>query len=168
MSILNISFIARTRRNHALEHATIHVLSQQHALQGVNLVGRSTPYGYYIYGDVTTEQVSAAAHEALRRLKEGERRLAIHPGCGTNLVTSGLLAGGGAFVALGGRNKRWDWDRLPAAMLATMLALLVAQPLGPLVQERITTSPDVGDMTITHVQNISRGGVTAHKISTQS
>jgi hypothetical protein len=166
MSILNVSFIARTRRNHALEHATIHVLSQRHP--GVNLVGRSTHNGYYIYGDVMTEQVAAAASEALRRLKEGERRLAIHPGCGTNLVTSGLLAGGGAFVALGGRSKRWDWDRLPAVLLATTLALIVAQPLGPLVQERITTSPDVGDMTITSVQNVSRGGITVHRVATRS
>ncbi len=166
MSILDISFIARTRRNHALEHATIHVLSQHHP--GVNLVGRSTPNGYYIYGDVTTEQVTAAAHEALSRLKGGERRLAIHPGCGTNLVASGTLAGAGAFVAMGGRNKRWDWERLPAALMAAMLALVVAQPLGPIIQERITTLPDVGDLVITGVQEVSRGGIKMHKVSTRS
>jgi uncharacterized membrane protein len=166
VNILNISFIARTRRNHALEHATIHVLSQHRP--GINLVGRSTPNGYYIYGSATTEQVRAAANEALARLKAGEHRLAIHPGCGTNLVASGTLAGASAFVAMSGRSKRWDWDRLPAAMLATMAALIVAQPLGPLLQEHVTTSPDVGDLTITGVQDVSRGQLSVHKVSTRS
>ncbi len=166
MSILDIGFIARTRRNHALEHATIHVLSQRHP--GISLVGRSTPFGYYIYGEVTTDQVAAGANEALRRLKAGERRLAIHPGCGTNLVTSGMLAGGGAFVAMGGRSKKWSWDRLPVVLSVTMIALVLAQPLGPIVQERITTLPDVGELGITGVQDVSRGGIKAHRISTQS
>jgi uncharacterized membrane protein len=166
VNILDIPFIVRTRRNHALEHATIHVLSQR--CPGINLVGRSTPHGYYIYGSATTEQVSASAHEALERLKAGEHRLAIHPGCGTNLVTSGMLAGASAFVAMSGRSKRWDWDRLPAAMLATMAALIAAQPLGPMLQEHVTTSPDVGDMTITSVQDVSRGDLGVHKISTRS
>lgn len=166
MSILDIPIIARIRRNHALEHATIHVLSQHHA--GISLVGRSTPNGYYIYGPVTDEQVASAAQEALQRLKSGERRLAIHPGCGTNLVTSGMLAGSGAFIAMGGRDKRWDWDRLPLALAAATLAMLLSQPLGPMLQERITTSADVDSLAITGVQDVSSGRIRAYKVSTRS
>lgn len=165
MSVLEISFIARMRRNHALEHATIHVLSQRHP--GLSMVGRSTPNGYYIYGEATTQQVEAAANEALGRLKAGERRLAIHPGCGTNLVTSGMLAGSGVFAAMGGRSKRWSWERLPLALLTATLALMVAQPLGPIIQERITTLADMGDMTITGVKQVSHGGLTVHQVTTQ-
>lgn len=166
MGILDIPFIARTRRNHALEHATIHMLARNHP--GKNLVGRSTPNGYYIYGDVTTDQVAEAAAEALARLKTGERRLAIHPGCGTNLVTSSLLAGSGVFVALGGRNRRWGLERLPMAIMAALVGLVLAQPVGPIVQERITTLPEVEELVITGVQDVSRGGIPMHKISTRS
>ena len=37
--------------------------------------------------------LAAAVDEALRRMQAGERELAVHPGCGTNIVASGLLAG---------------------------------------------------------------------------
>ena len=30
MGLLGIPFVARTRRHHALEHATIHILNQRH------------------------------------------------------------------------------------------------------------------------------------------
>ena len=36
--------IDRTRRNHALEHATIHVLSEHH--KGFSAQGNSTPNGF--------------------------------------------------------------------------------------------------------------------------
>ena len=50
-----------------------------------------------LLGDVPTEQVESAVREALQRLKAGERGLAVHPNCGTNLATTGLLATSLAF-----------------------------------------------------------------------
>ena len=84
--------INRIRRNHGLEHATIHVLSEGH--KRFSAQGNSDHRGFHlnIYGDVTEEEVAAAVAEAHRRLRAGERHLAVHPNCGTVLVTTAMLA----------------------------------------------------------------------------
>jgi hypothetical protein len=168
MSILDWPLVARTRRNHGLEHATVHILSERHP--GIGIIGRSTPYCYYIYGNLTAEQIQSAAAEALIRLRAGESHLAIHPGCGTNLVVSGTLAGAAAFTAVnvGHRRDRDRWDTLPFAMAAATVALLLAQPLGPLLQERITTSADMGAMEILGVWRVNSSGVPVHRVDTRS
>ena len=86
------STINRIRRNHGLEHATIHVLSEGH--KRFSAQGNSDHRGFHlnIYGDVTEEEVAAAVAEAHRRLRAGERQLAVHPNCGTVLVTTAVLA----------------------------------------------------------------------------
>ena len=166
MSILDMPLIAKTRRNHGLEHATVHILSERHP--GVAIAGRSTPSGYYSYGDLTVEQVQSAAEEALARLRAGESRLTIHPGCGTNLVASGMMAGVAAFAATGLGKRRGRWESLPTAITAATLALLVAQPVGPLLQERITTSADMSTMQILGVWRTNSGGLPVHRVDTQS
>ncbi|MER3469342.1 MAG: hypothetical protein C4314_05250, partial [Thermoflexus sp.] len=67
MGLLEWSPVRRIRRNHALEHATVHLLSQR--FPGQPMAGRSTPSGFYLYGNVPMEAVVAAAHEALERLR---------------------------------------------------------------------------------------------------
>ena len=94
MSVLNMPVVARVRRNHALEHATIHVLSQHD--RTLRLVGRSSPSGFHIYGQVDTQVLASAVSEALVRLQSGEVELAVHPRCGTNLAAdrrAGRLGG---------------------------------------------------------------------------
>ena len=54
--LLGIPAVDRTRRNHGLEHATITILSQR--IRGVSLVGRSTPNGFHLYGNVSTDALS--------------------------------------------------------------------------------------------------------------
>lgn len=161
--------LSRIRRNHALEHATIHVLSRRFPKK--NLIGRSDSSGFYIYGNITTAELQEAVHEALVRLHRGERRLAIHPNCGTNLVTSATLAGSASFFALLG-SKDEDWrdrlDRLPLAVMATVVALIAAQPLGRLAQERLTTIADPGNLEITAIETMRRGGLTLHRVLTSS
>jgi len=128
------------------------------------------PHCIYIYGDLTAEQIQSAASEALARLRAGESHLVIHPGCGTNLVTSGTLAGAAAFTVInvGQRRSRTRWETLPTAILATTLALLIAQPLGPFLQERVTTSADMSTMEILGVWRTNTGGVPVHRIDTRS
>src|SRR5450432_4134839 len=87
--VLDLPLIRRTRRNHGLEHATIHILSQR--VSNLKMAGRSTDSGFVLLGDAPTEQVEAAVREALRRMSAGEHGLAVHPNCGTNLVTTGLM-----------------------------------------------------------------------------
>lgn len=163
MSLLDLTPVRRTRRNHGLEHATIHVLSARHP--GLPMAGRSTPYGFYLYGNVATEDLASAAEEALRRMRNGEPHLAVHPGCGTNYLTSGVFAGIGAFAALGlgGRSR---WERLPNAIVATTLALIVSAPVGPMLQARVTTTGDMADLEIVSVRKLP--GRVTHYVATRS
>ena len=159
--------IGRMRHNHAVEHATMHILSE--ALPGIGLVGRSTPYGFYIYGEVPTETVLSAAREGLRRLQAGERRLAVHPNCGTSLVVSGAMAGLGSFIILGRKTKSF-WERLrllPVACAAATLGIVMARPLGPVVQARLSTSANVRSMRITGATGTRRAGIFAHFVRTE-
>ena len=149
------------RQNHSLEHATMHILSWHNPY--LQAAGRTTAAGFYIYGQVDTQLVANAATEALVRLQQGESHLAVHPRCGTNLAVTAILAGTAAFgVTLGRRRSRLD--QLPMALTAAMLAAVAAQPLAHIIQERVTTTPELDGVTILDVQRRERGVVVIHKV----
>jgi uncharacterized membrane-anchored protein len=52
------------------------------------------------------------------------------------------------------------------AVVLTMLALIVAQPLGNTFQEYLTTDPDPGMMEVTSVRLITRGQANFHRVLT--
>ncbi|MFP3854792.1 MAG: DUF6391 domain-containing protein [Anaerolineales bacterium] len=166
--ILNLPVLSRIRRNHGLEHATIHLLTASGNKR--ILVGRSDGDGFLLYGDTTTEEVKQAAYDALDRLRRGERHLAIHPNCGTNLLTAGMLSGMAAFLSLGGMRKQEGWSdrlfRLPGAIILTTLALILAQPLGTAAQRHLTTDGDPGELEIVEVRPMSISGQTIHRVRT--
>ena len=165
---LKLPLVTRVRQNHALEHATLHVLGERYGV--IVLVGRSSRRGFSIYGNVSTESILAAAQEGLRRLKTGQRHLAIHPNCGSNLAVAGTLAGLGAFLALWGRSKsRLErLSRLPLVCAAATLGVILAQPLGPLFQAQITTQASVGTLRIVAVTQNKRAGILVHHIHTEA
>jgi len=148
------------RQNHALEHATISLLLTQ--LEGkIRLVGRAGLTGFYLYGDIPTEVLEDAAREALRRLQEGEEELAVSPMCGTNLVVAGLAAGIASMIA--GRGHR-GLSKFNRVVMASVIAMLVAQPLGRLAQKHITTTADLGNVSIVRVTKRGDGRRTRHKV----
>lgn len=159
MTIHNI--VTAVRQNHALEHATIHLLSRR--LRDVRVMGRSTPSGFVVYGPVSTPDIANAASEALARLQSGEAHLAVHPRCGTNLAVTGVLAGTAAFGSTLGR-PRSRLERLPWSLMAATLAALVAQPLAHQVQRHITTSPDLTGVFIKDIKRVERGGMLLHRV----
>lgn len=166
-SILNQQSISRIRRNHGLEHATMTILSQR--FPNIPMAGRSNTGGFWLLGEVSTEAVQEAVTEALGRLKAGEHHLAVHPHCGTNYVVSGTLAGlaGATAMSRVGPRFRDKLDRLPlAASLATM-ALIISQPLASLLQARLTTSGEPGDLEVAEIVPTRRGGLMAHHVITQ-
>lgn len=130
------SWMERVRRNHALEHATMHLLPRYRP--GVQLVARSGLDGFYVYGDVDRQTLESAAQEALARLQAGEAELAVHPRCGTNLATAGLLGGLASFLVMLKRDRS-PWDKLPQVLLVSMAAVVLAQPLGLFLQRWVTT-----------------------------
>jgi len=161
MNILEIPLIARIRRNHALEHATIHVLAEHNSRR--RLAGRTTTRGFYLFAEVETEEVAAAVSEALARLQRGEHTLAVHPRCGTNLATAGVLAGLFSFVVMSGRPKS-RLAKLPQTIMAATIAVIAAQDLGPAVQKHITTLPEVAGVTIEEITRQRRGNAVIHHV----
>ncbi len=155
-------FVHSARQNHALEHATVHVLSRANPY--VRIMGRSTDSGFFIYGGVSTQELAKAATEALARLQQGENHLAIHPRCGTNIAVTGLLSGLAAFGATLGR-PRSRWERLPMALTAATVAAIFAQPLAQMAQERVTTSTDVGGLYIANITRQERASYVVHKVT---
>ncbi|PKN95322.1 MAG: hypothetical protein CVU44_01175 [Chloroflexi bacterium HGW-Chloroflexi-6] len=154
INILQAPYIHPTRRNHAIEHATIHILSAR--FPGKGMGGHSNPTGFFIIGDLPTEQVREAVTEALARLKNGEARLAIHPGCGTNYaVTGGLAALAALYGFIGTKNTRERIERLPLVTILAALAFMLGQSLGPVLQQKVTTDADPGDLAIVDIYPIT-------------
>jgi predicted transcriptional regulator len=154
----------RTRRNHGLEHATVGVLIQRLG-PTIRLVARSTPRGFYIYGQLPTEAVRAAVDEALARLRAGEAELAVSPLCGTNIAVAGLLAGLSS-VAMASAARR-PLDRLVGAVVAGTFAVLLAQPLGRLAQAWLTTSADMRGLRVRRVERFDAGRIPVHWVETE-
>jgi Domain of unknown function (DUF6391) len=166
-SVLEYPAISRIRRNHGLEHATLHILSQRHPK--LPLAGHSDTRGFWILGDVSTEDVQSAVQEAMQRMQAGEHNLAVHPNCGTNFVTSGILASLAAFVAMFGAGRRFRdrLERLPLAASLATVALIISQPLGLRIQERVTTSGELAGLKVAQITPSRRGRMQAHRVLTQ-
>ncbi len=167
LSLIDVSPLSRIRRNHGLEHATLHVLSRRHPQ--LPMAGHSDVAGFWIVGDVSTEEMQLAVREALYRLRNGEHRLAIHPNCGTTFATAGLLAGTAAAAAMFGAGGRLrdKLDRLPLAISMATLALFLAQPVGLLLQERFTTSGYPDSLEIVDISSRRRGRMVFHRVLTE-
>lgn len=163
--ILDLPLILETRRNHALEHATIHILAAKYPNR--HLAGHSNPTGFYILGDVTTDDLQSAVTEAWTRLRAGEDQLAVHAGCGTNFATTVLLAGTLAWFPLSGsKSMRRRFWMLPFAVAFGVLGYVLSQPMGPWLQAKITTEADLGSLQIRDIIPIRRRGVAVHRVIT--
>jgi hypothetical protein len=165
--ILGAPAVSSIRRNHGLEHATLNILSQRHPK--ANLAGHSNTRGFWLLGDVPTEDVKSAVEEALRRMGAGEHNLAVHANCGTNFVTAGTIAGIAGALAMAGVGRRWNerLERLPLAASLATVALILSQPLGLKIQERVTTCGEPGSLQVIDIIPTRRGRIKAHQIITR-
>jgi hypothetical protein len=160
--ILDLPYILETRRNHALEHATLHVLARTHR---ISMAGHSNPTGFFILGDLLTEDIHTAVNEAYSRLKAGESGLAIHPGCGTNLVATAFLPATMAWVPIqGARSTRWRLMLIPLALVFGVFGFFLSKPLGTWLQRYITTEADLGNMQVIDVTLVRKG---VHRVITK-
>ena len=152
--------ILMLRQVHALEHATVWVLSKLDAQttgtsnQDDNelLGGLSTEQGFYLYGQVNKASLQRAVHLALQRLTSGEGDLAVHPRCGTNVSVGMLLVAG---LALGFHLllPRSPIEQLLGLGVAATTAAQLAPELGILAQRYVTTAIPfnlaIEDITVT-------------------
>jgi hypothetical protein len=143
--LFKMLFDKKVRKNHALEHATARVLSYR-GYPG--LAGEADGRGFSIRGLPDPSLVFDAAKEARDRLVSGESELAIHPRCGTTVVVVNTLSSL-IFIALLIATGSMS-------LLSVILALVVAQFLGPMVspwvQRHVTTDPDVRSLRVAGVE----------------
>ncbi|NWF59851.1 MAG: hypothetical protein HXY43_11325 [Fischerella sp.] len=143
--------ILMLRQVHALEHATVWVLSESKSthpplvtssnfqIDNELLSGLSTDRGFFLYGEVNISDLRRAVTLALHRLTNGEWHLAVHPRCGTNLSVAMLLTAGlavGAHVLL----PRGPIEQLVGLGLAATTAAELAPNIGALAQRYLTTA----------------------------
>ncbi len=169
MSILGLQPVRRVRQNHAVEHATITLLMARNS--GLPLIGgRSNHRGFYVFGEVETARLEAAAAEALARLQQGEAELAIHPNCGTNLVTTGAMTGLAAIIAnaISRRRQAGLPDRVAAAVLAATAAVVASRPVGLRLQRDVTTLADVANLRIESITRRQLGRMVIHFVALEA
>src|SRR5947199_10570003 len=146
MNIEDIVLSRRVRKNHALEHATITILSGMVPSLGVS--ARSFSNGFVIFGDVDLGLLRLAADEALSRLQAGEAELAIHPNCGTNIVVGVSLVTLGTLFGLASNQPR---TRVATAAASSIAGLMAARPVGQYVQRHLTTLPELTGVRVTEI-----------------
>jgi len=154
---------AAVRQNHALEHATIVLLSRKYP--DVRLAGISFAAGFFVFGDVPTEAVFPAAQEALNLLRTTSPELAIHERCGTNLAVTAMLTGLSAMTVA---RLRRPFGTANNVILATTAAMILSRPLGLSVQRHVTTQTPNASMKIIEVKPFSFFGTPAHFVSTDN
>jgi hypothetical protein len=152
-------FVGDVRRNHALEHATVQLLIARLGPE-LRLVGRASGDGFRLYGYVPAQALAECTREALNRLQRGEAHWAVTPLCGTNLATAGILASL-ATLLVASRTK----EKVANGIAAGIAAVTVAQPLGRIIQEKLTTSPDLADTELVAIE--SRADSRYHRIRTR-
>lgn len=161
--ILDLPPVLATRRNHALEHATLHVLESK--FPDRHLAGHSNPTGFFIFANVSTDDLKSAITQALSRLRAGERNLAIHAGCGTNMATSMVMSSLMAFVPISGRKSTLARMLLiPVGVVFALFGYALSQPVGPWLQANVTTEADMGDLRVADVVPVRKG---VHRVLTQ-
>ncbi len=151
------------KQNHALEHATIVLLSRKYS--DVRLAGISFAAGFFVFGDVPTEAILPTAQEALNLLRTTSPELAIHERCGTNLAVTALLAGLSAMTVA---KMRRPYGTFNNVVLATTAAIILGRPLGLIVQRYVTTQTPNVSMTIKDVRPLSVFGTAAHFVNTDN
>ena len=160
--ILDLPPVLATRRNHALEHATLHVLEDRQPDR--HLAGHSNPTGFFIFANVTTEELKNSITQALTRLRAGESNLAIHAGCGTNMATSLLMSSFFAFLPVSGRKSTLSRVlMMPVGVLFAVVGYALSQPMGPWLQANVTTEADMGDLRVLEVVPVRKG---VHRVMT--
>ena len=150
-----ITALTHMRKNHAIEHATIHLLSKM--LPGRRFSGVALPTGFWIAGVADLEDIRKAAEVGLARLANGEARLAVHPNCGTNIVVSAFIGAAASLTALELHDDDEECglgDTFSSLLAGGMIGAFAGRPLGPRAQQYVTTDADVSGMSI--------AGITCH------
>ena len=157
------SALQRIRRNHAIEHATMHMLSR--AGVATRLAARSDWRGLTFYGDIDAETLRRAITGGFVALETGHRGLAVHPRCGSMVSIPLMLGLLSAWLAQSGLRRGASLARGLFTLAGIASAALLARPLGEWVQAHVLTSGKVGDARLISIRPSRRGPLTLHRVT---
>lgn len=157
------------RRNHALEHATIHFLERAGAPL---LSGRADKGGFRIFGRVTAPEIRQAFAEVAVRIEGGMPLPYLSPRCGSNRLTALVL---GTALLLGVTLASVVL-RPPVAVSAFALAAAVAtfhhwrDRVGQWAQDRFFMATDFETASVRNIRQVrgsNRGGRLLYDVRTR-
>ncbi len=155
------SVLQRIRRNHAIEHAALHLLARTPMSR--RLAARSDGRGLTFYGEVDSATLSKAINGGLLALSMGQNSLAIHRRCGSMLSIAVLLGLLAAWLAQSGFRRGASTTRRALTLAGVVAAALVAQPLGEAVQRHVLTDADTGRARLVAIYASRRGPLAIHR-----
>lgn len=171
--------ILMLRQVHALEHATVWMLSNLESARknpankinmelddNAEIGGISTETGFYLYGEINPLKLKRAVILALNRLKQGEWNLALHPRCGTNASVAIFLTTG-AIVTNYILMPREPLGQILGLGLAATIANWLAPDIGMSVQKYLTTSIPFNLKIREIAETVDNLGRPAHFVSLQ-
>jgi hypothetical protein len=160
--LINLPFVAaafrafhvdrEVRRNHVLEHATIHFLE---ATCKRRLSGRTARDGFRVCGHSSSREIKKAFDEVRRTVRAGDPLPYISPRCGSNVVSALGLA---LFVALV-RLLVQPPLMVRASALAGVVVFLVGMRhgIGNWVQRRFFMATDFDEVSLREVREVQAG-----------
>lgn len=139
-----------TKRNHALEHATILQLERR---SGKRFSGRATSSGFRISGPASHDEVRAAFDEVSRSVRAGAPLLYISPRCGSNIVTAlGMALGLLLSLAIGSVILQPSLsDRVVGLVIVLAVFVALRRGLGNAIQRRFFMAVDFTDVSLRSV-----------------
>lgn len=145
---------AATKRNHALEHATIVALE---ARDRRRLSGRASATGFRLSGRVSIDDVRGAFGRVQQTIRAGEPLACVTPRCGSNIVTAigaGVILLTGAAVWSVAVNPSWG---VRAGLLAGIVVVFATcrHVLGNAIQRRFFLAEDFADVSLRDVRHVA-------------
>lgn len=150
------------RKQHGREHATVAVMLERGARPPLG--GNATPGGFFVYSRESTEFVTAAAEEGVRRLQTRQPELAVSPYCGTNILVGAVIAVA-VSVLVRGRSKSF-LRRISSMLLGVVVSQFLRRPIGEMLQRHVTTLPHSNGIVVNQVKALRVGAITIHWINT--
>ena len=140
-----------TRRNHALEHATILHLE---ASSGRRFSGRAARNGFRISGHASVKEIKAAFGRVRNVVEAGEQLSYISPRCGSNIVTAlGFGMGLLLLVAVASVLLRPPlFIRVGALTAVALLFVGLRHGIGNLIQRRCFMAVDFAEVSLRNVR----------------
>ncbi|MHB1317779.1 MAG: DUF6391 domain-containing protein [Anaerolineae bacterium] len=155
--------LQRIRRNHAIEHAAMHMLSRSGVT--VRLAARSDWRGLTFYGDIDSETLRQALDDGLKALRKGNSGLAVHPRCGSMVSIALMLGFVTSWLAQSGLRRGASPARGLFTLASIASAAVIARPLAEGVQAHVLTSADTGQARLIRIRRSRRGPLTIHRVA---